>query len=327
MSVSYILQVAGGKFGLNPADPGQRSVLLRFLNEAAIEFYAQADVAGTLVEQVFKVNGDQTISLPYYVGELRAVREFNSYIPWHINQLRPRYNINNWQEIWRNWRIKGLQALQTTVHNQAQLIIVVPAVETPPITVSIAGPTLTASSAVEDIVMDAVSKTSVNSYTDVTLIRKDRINNFDVAVTSIDNEQISTIPNNMLEASYLIIDVSTLPWSTQSNSKQQHYVEVLYKKVLPWLYRDNDEYPAKGYDFAIVNKMMQLWKEEQDKGEAAALYDAKATRSAARVHEDQNRATEDVISFQVNGYDTLLARLRTNRPGRQNASIYPFGIQ
>lgn len=325
MSVKNILQIAGGKMGLNPSDTQQRSVLLRFLNEAALELYAQADVQ--LWEQVFKVNGDQTISLPSYILQLRAVREFNSYIPWHINQLRPRYNINNWQEVWRNWRIKGLQALQVSVRNEAQLVISVPEVETPPITVSISGPTNTAAEAVEDIVMDAVSKSTVNNYNDVTLLRKDRVNNFDVTISDIDGLEISHIPNNVLEASYLIVDVSTLPWSTQSTGKQQHYVEVLYKKVLPWLYRDNDEYPVKGYDFVIVNKIVQLWKEEQDKPEAAMLYDAKATRSAARIHEDQNRAAEDVISFQVNGYDTLLARLRTNRPGRQNASIYPFGIQ
>lgn len=325
MSVGYILQIAGGKFGLNPEDVGQRQTLLRFLNEAAIEFYAQADVQ--LWEQVFKVNGDQTISLPYYIGELRAVREFNSYIPWHINRLRPRYNINNWQEIWRNWRIKGTQALQVSVRNEAQLVITVSEVEDPPVTISIAGPTDTASNATEDIVMDAVSKSSVNNYNDVTLLRKDRVNNFDVIVSDIDGLQISHIPNDMLEASYLIVDVSTLPWSTQAPSKQSHYVEVLYKKVLPWLYRDNDEFPAKGYDFAIVNKMVQLWKEEQDKPEAALLYDAKASRSMARIKADQNAATEDVVSFQINGYDTLLARLRSNRPGRQTASIYPFGIQ
>ncbi len=325
MSVGYILQVAGGKFGLNPQDAGQRGVLLRFLNEAAIEFYAQADVQ--LWEQVFRVNGDQTISLPSHVGELRAVREFNSYIPWHINMLRPRYNINNWQEIWRNWRIKGLQALQVSVRNEAQLVITVPEVEEPPVVISIAGPTSTAASAVEDVIMDTTTKSSVNSYTDVSLLRKDRSNNFDVTISDIDGLQISHIPNNMLEASYLIIDVSTLPWSTQATGQQSHYVEVLYKQVLPWLYRDNDEFPTKGYDFAIINKMMQLWKEEQDKPEAAQLYDAKASRSMARIKEDQNRATEDVISFQINGYDTLLARLRSNRPGRQNASIYPFGIQ
>jgi len=325
MSVGYILQVAGGKFGLAPTDAGERSILLRFLNEAAIEFYAQADTQ--LVEQVFKVNGDQTISLPHYVGDLRAVREFNSYIPWHINQLRPRYNINNWQEIWRNWRIKGLQALQVSVRNEAQLVITVPEVEDPPITVSIAGPTINASNAAEDVVMDAVSKSSVNNYIDVKLLRKDRVNNFDVIISDIDALQISAIPNDMLEAQYLIIDVSTLPWSTQSTGKQQHYVEILYKESLPWLYRDNDQFPVKGYDLAIINKMMQLWKEEQDKPEAAMLYDAKASRSMARIKEDLNRATEDVISFQVNGYDTLLARLRSNRPGRQNASIYPFGIQ
>ena len=65
MSVQLILSLAGDKMGLNPSLASQRAVLLRFLNEAAEELYDQSDPIGSLAEQVFKVNGDQTISCPW----------------------------------------------------------------------------------------------------------------------------------------------------------------------------------------------------------------------------------------------------------------------
>ena len=76
MPVSYILNRVGTKMGLNPSIPAERNVLLGFLNEAADELYAQSDMEGSCFEQVFKINGDQTISFPYYVGAVRAMRDW-----------------------------------------------------------------------------------------------------------------------------------------------------------------------------------------------------------------------------------------------------------
>src|ERR1017187_2672651 len=140
MSVGYILTNAGNKMGLNPSVPSNRSVLLRYLNEAAPELYSQADLVGTLMEQTFKVNGDQTLTLPSYVGELRAIREQASMQVWHLNQMRPRYNQFNWTDMWRNFRLLGKRALMATVTNISKGVITVVSVETPPIVVTVSGP-------------------------------------------------------------------------------------------------------------------------------------------------------------------------------------------
>ena len=58
MSLKYILSQAGSKMGLDPEEDSERRVLLRYANEAARELYKQADMAGSLMEQVFKVNGE-----------------------------------------------------------------------------------------------------------------------------------------------------------------------------------------------------------------------------------------------------------------------------
>jgi hypothetical protein len=306
--------------GLQPSVPQEREVLLAYLNEAAEEVYDQSDPVGSLMEQAFKVNGDQTISMPSYIGQVRAIRELNTMIPWHINKMRPRYNEYNWVDVWRNIRLKGKSALNTTITNASKVIVVVSVVENPNIVVSISGSTLTASSVSEDIIVNVLNATSVNNYTEISSIKKDRVNTCDVAIVDVDGKQISEIPNNQLSAQYTILDVSQCPWLPQDTSVQDHYVEILYKKALPWLQNDDDEFPIPNYDNILVNKMLQLNGEESDKPDKAQLYDQKATRSMARKYEDANRETEDMVALVQNPHDNMFPRLigsrRTRRYGR-----------
>lgn len=316
MSLKYILSQTGVKMGLNPSDDSQRPILLRFVNEAVDELYAQSDMAGCMVEQAFKVNGDQTIALPNYVGAVRAVREYQSLIPWNINQMRPRYNVSNWNDFWRGWRLKGKQALQKSIVNQSVINVSVTAVESPAVVVTITGRTDTSSSITEDITLNATTVSSVNNWIEITAINKSRVNDYDITVSDIDNNALAVIPNNEKVSTYQIIDVSTCPWLNNTQSKQDHYLEVLYKKKLTYLSEDGDEFPAQGYDNIIVNKVLQLWYEEQGKVDLASAYDQKATRSLARKHEEENRATQDTVAFTENTHDNLNPRVRARRPAR-----------
>lgn len=320
MSVKNILALAGGKMGLNPAAPNERAVLVRFLNEAAEELYKKSDPPGSLMEQVFKVNGDQTISCPSYVGKIRAVREYASMQAWHINQMRPRYNQFNWVDMWRNYRLKNKQALMASVTNQSVGVLTVTAVENPPVIVSVSGPTTTATLLSEQIVMDSVSKPTINQFLDYSSVKKNRVNAYDVVLSDVDGKVLTIIPNNVRVAQYQIIDVSSCPWLPQNTSKFDNYVEILYKKALSYLLLDDDEFPAFDYDYVIVNKMMQLWAEEQEKVDIASAYDAKAIRSAGETLEDQNRGTEDVVAFVAHPHDSLLKRIGIGM--RRRYSLY-----
>jgi len=317
MAVKHILQLAGNKMGLNPSDSAQRPVLLRFLNEAAFELYIQADLPGSLMEQVFKVNGDQTISLPQYVGEVRAIREMTSMIPWSINQMRPRYNQSNWPDFWRNWRLQGKRPLQSSITNESVMIISVPQVDTPNLTVNITGRTADATSLTETVTMNAKSVQTQNTFMEpITSVTKSAITDYDVTITDVDGNLLTTIPNNDLSAWYQTIDVSTMPWLPTSNTSLDHYLEVLYKKALPYLSNDGDEFPAQGCDHIVANKMIQVWAQEQGNVQLALAYDQLNTRALARKNEEFNRATEDRVGFTINPHDTLNPRIRPRRPGR-----------
>jgi hypothetical protein len=310
MSLGYIITQVGYKMGLDPTNPAQRTVMLRFINEATVELYDQADMAGSLMEMVFRVNGDQTLSLPWYVGTIRAIRECASFQAWHVNQMRPRYNQFNWQDQWKNWRLRNKQCLQATVTNQSVVTINTFAVENPPVVVTLTGPTATASKCTEIITLNSTSVNSKNQFLDFDAISKNAPNLYDITINDVDGKLLTTIPNTELNASYQIIDVSTCPWLPQSQGNPQcNYMEVLYKRFLPILTNDGDEFPAFNYDNIIVNKVMQLWNEEQNKSDIALAYDNKATRSMARKHEDQNRETEDMVALVANPHDTFLRRI------------------
>lgn len=324
MSIGYILTQAGNKMGLSPDSEQERTVLLRFLNEATDELYAQADLPNSIFEQVFKVNGDQTIALPPYVGFLRAAREKFSQVPWKINQLRPRYNVSNWPDMWRNFRLKGQQALKTSIRNEAQVVVTVSEVETPNVVVTITGSTDVASSITEDITLSSTSVTSVHNFTEITSVTKDRINNFDITISDVDGLELAVIPNNEKRSSYQIIDVSVFPWLNQDVSTMDHWMEILYKKTLPWFSEDGEQFVDGSYDNIVVNKMLQLWAEEKENTSLAAAYDGKATRSLARKVEEQNRETEDKVAFIPNGHDMLLTKVRKYRRYRYGAGLAGF---
>lgn len=322
MSLSYILAQTGKKMGLNPSDESQRSVLLRFVNEAAVELYQQSDMAGCLEEQCFKINSDQTIAMPDYVGQIRAMREQYSHIAIKLSQMRPRYNQFNWVDEWRNWRVKNLQTLQTSITNQSVLVLTVKAVENPPIVVNISGACEGSSNVSESVTMDAISKQTVNTYLDVSSLTKNAVSTYDVYVSDIDGNQLSYISNDKLKAKFQIVDISTSPWFPSNVNPLLGWVEVLYKKALPWLQNDNDEFPAVGYDNVLVNKCLQLWAEESGNIQMAIAYQQKATQSLAQIHEDANRGTDDVVSMVMHGHDEMSHRVGFGRDWR-----YAYRVQ
>lgn len=310
---------------MNPSDASERAVMIDYLQEAADELYSQSDMPGSLLEQCFKINGDQTVAMPSYVGEIRAMREYNSHIPWNINQMRPRYNVSNWPDMWRNYRLKNRQALMRSIVNEGPVTVTCDSVETTPVTVTITGSTLVASSITEVITVDATSKQSVNNFIDIKAVIKSAITACDYVINDADGNVLTVIPNNELAAEYQIIDVSQLPWLNQNQSSQDHYVEVLYKQKLGYLQNDGDEFPAKGYDYILVMKMLQLWCEDQGKTDQAVSWDAKATRTLARKKEDQNKATQDKVAFVPHPHDSLLTKLRYGDKWRFRGYVYLQG--
>ncbi len=316
MSLRYILEKIGYKVGLNPQDSDERKVLLRFVNEAAPQVYSLSDMAGCLEEQYFQIQSNQTIALPEYVGQLRAMREADTQIALKLSQMRPRYNQFNWADEWRDWRIKGQFPLQTSVKNQSLLVLTVKAVENPPIEVTISGPIEGAARVSEIVIMDAMIKNTTNNFLDVAAITKSNRSAYNVIVSDVDGNQLSYIANDQLKALFQIVDISTAPWSPSPANPLCNWVEVLYKRTLPYLSDDGDEFPVPGYDDIVVYKSLQLWFEEQSNIQVALAYQMKCVQLIAQIHEDANRGTADTISMVANPHDEINPRVGFGRDYR-----------
>ena len=169
MGLFYILEQFTRKLGLQVSDPTARALALKYINPAALELYNLSDMSGCLDEQLFKVNSNQEIAFPPYMGNLRAMR----YASWYkgdikLSQMRPNYNQFNWEQAWKNWRIKDTRTLEMSLQNQSQLIIQVPTVEDPPIVVNVSGPTLQAANATESITMTQTTMNTQITSTNLT---------------------------------------------------------------------------------------------------------------------------------------------------------------
>ena len=272
MSVEYILDRVGKKLGINPNDNHQRSIMLGYLNEGAQELYEESDMVGSLVEDSFYVQGDKTIALPSNVSSIRAVREKESQLPWNLANITERYSHNSTAQDHRTWRIKGYEPFKLTPTSFANLKATATAAMTD-ISLTVIGTRSDASRFVETVEMDATSNTFSTTFTSIESIIKSDVCTYDISIKESDDTVLAVIPNNEKESQYLIVDVSEFPWDDSAPQDDAHTLEVVYKKKLPYLSKDSDEFPADGYDNIIINKVMQLYMEEQGKIEEAMLYD------------------------------------------------------
>ena len=331
MSVEYILDRFGKKIGMSPSDTSQRGLLLDYLNEAAQELYEQSDMPGCLEEAEFYVQGNKTVAMPSDVYAIRGIREkagINN--EWETEALTARYRENSWETNHNKFRIKGYSPLKISLPTS----ITEAANSTNKLIVKTFGITTT-SDDFEVVVKTPYSEAflvSVTGLSAVTSAISSATNTLapanNVAITDIisfsrtleptatsglvqlldyaDNTIVyAEILSNSMESRYLIIDVSEFPFSSTAGQDDSHTLQVLYKKTLPRLQNDTDEFPAIGYDNILVSKCMELFLEEQGKVEEAILHDRKATRSLSRRQADLERSQEQKVVFKRHNHDKL----------------------
>ena len=338
MSVEYILDRFGKKVGMLPSDTSQRALLLDYLNEAAQELYEQSDMPGSLEEAEFYVQGDKTVAMPTDVYAIRSIREkAGSNAMWDAEPLTSRYRENNWDTNHAKFRVKGYSPLKvslptsitgaangtnrlivrtygiTTTDDDYEVVIKTPYSEA--FLVSVAGPAVASATSSTNVTLapsNAVVITDIISF--ARTLKPTATVGVVQLIDYVDNSIVyAEIPSNSMESRYLIVDVSEFPFSSSAAEDDSHTLQILYKKTLPRLQNDTDEFPAPGYDNIIVSKCMELFLEEQGKIEEAILHDKKASRSLARRQADLERGQEQKIVFKRHNHDKL-TWLATHRP-------------
>ena len=279
MSTSYILGRLESELNTQVSNAVQRSWALQLVNRVAKQLYESRDLVMSLREQYFSFStSDTQITLPYYVGHIRAARRpaLNLADPIELNDMGPRYHYNSWGGLGTNtWRIKHTSPTATFITSPRKYEVYIPEAQDSDISVMFTGETSTAAQAAETVVIPAgsTSATQTKLFLSYKSISK-ALTPVDVFVRNVDTrEVIAHLPSNQERSRYLIVNVKEDCFNKiRTPTHTCFVVEMLYKPLYIPLYADTDEFQAEGYDDIIVmlcdaeltkdmNKRMQVLSE------------------------------------------------------------------
>lgn len=304
----------------------QRAIMLAQINRAAKELYEFTDLPGCLMEIVVVVPPNNIIALPYFVGELRNMRNNYTYQRIELMEMAPRYSYQPWPQIWNNWRIMTKSPIKQSITAAASpLVFTINNPETEVVTIHVEGRTVDSNRISEDVVFEIgdVSVNAVNSFIEIYSLTKNAVNVQDITVTGQDASAadvvLAVIPNDKLSALYTIADVSALP-NFGNNGTNNQYVDVLYKQPLNTLLNDGDTFPCDGFDDAIAYKALEFEAavKEDGGGEALGWY-RKCEQIMNQRTAHTNGATQKQLIMAPNQYlglyPSYIGNNRTNRRG------------
>lgn len=273
-----------------------RPYLLTLINQAAIELWEASDVPGCTREVILTVQANTQVTLPAFIGEPLAMREYNLYNKVQLVDMRPRYSYNPWAQQWNNWRIKQVSPIHTQITNAGILTFVAAAVETPNAAVTVTGSTANSSLVTETVSLTGVSVNGTQQFETINSITAAATRLYDIAVRDMNGNELAVLANNELETKYTIMDISQYPFSSGVSS----YIEVLYKAAFQQLVNDGDTMPAPGLDGALFYKAMTIWCALQDGKTEETLKYANMYQAAIARLQDSASAVEKFIQFAPN---------------------------
>lgn len=328
MSLGYILNEVCQKLGYDPTN--DRTLLLSFINRAQKEVYESTDLPGCLREMTISALADNTVALPYYIGELRSMRSHYTYEKIELRELSMKYSYEPWSQIWNNWRIVKKSPLLRTIRNAVIPIKLTMAnINSVAVAITVTGKTQTASRTTETATFNPgeVEINLANNYLEIYSVTKDAPSNADITFTGLDENSalvtLAVLPNDRVVSTYTIVDISMLPAVGDLGSAYR-YVDVLFKSPLELLTDDGQEFICGSiYDDAIVSKVCQHVMETiEGMGDKAAAYYAKCNQLIFNTVRHTNGASDKEILMAPQGYFGLYPRYGFCAPYRG----YPAGL-
>lgn len=260
MPLSIIYNQFASQTGLTASS--QRNFCLQFINRAAEDIYTKIDPREALRECVFLMQEQYaTVTLPYFVGKIRKIRQYSTGIQANLHDMLPRYHTQGWAELYHylTWRIKGEIPIGRDIQNEGPLTLALPdgevigAGET--FSIYITGGNTKRQRFTEqvDFVVGVNSVNTTNLFSTIESISKTAPCNYDVTIDDPDGNELASLPNSLLTTKYTVIQL------TDYEPISNYYVEILYKQELLPFFNNFDEFPARGYDQAIFFKALELY--------------------------------------------------------------------
>lgn len=269
MSLKYIRSNLAAECGFHPdSSANDKEYLDNQINQVAIDLNNGLDLVGSLFEIIafFTDFEERLISVPAYVGNIRAGKYYDCPAQITLRDIRPRYSTDGWSNSIIDYREVGVSTLAISNTEYSKLIFSLPEgeVETEDLIFTIIGETPVASQVEETLTLVAGSNsvTSVNNWVGAPkIISKNRVNSYDVTITDINETELAIIPNSELKSFYSI-------WQVQDdsviNAVTCNSMEILYKQKYVLLVNDGDEFLNGKYDEVIIWKFLDEYWSKQD---------------------------------------------------------------
>ena len=269
MPLSSIISELAADEGIPLNTSAERAYLTDIINKAAAEIYNSYDLRGCLREQIFNVGqNQQLISLPWYVENVRKVRQYDFRFPTDYNAMQMRYHVNEWQIPLVSWREhRRDSALKRDIENHGPLTFTLTEAATVPFAVTVTGKTPNASRYTEIVtfLVGETTKNTTKNYENVEAITKNKAIDQDMSVADMDGNEVSFIPNRELKPRYTIVQVLDR-WN---DNGEDILAEVLFKLRFTPFVHETDSFPCGDlFDRCIYWKAMSHLYSKQE-GEIA----------------------------------------------------------
>lgn len=273
MALKNILQDVAINLGLSIDNADELEFYTEKVNQVARELYDSSDLPGSLREQVFQIDDSATyqISLPYYIDEIRAIRQYNTVGgKVRLEDMRPRYHAGRWGSASAiTFRVKqNNAALARDISNAGLLTFSFPTdkVEAVDVTITVVGGNSDSARIQETVTIAAGASeiTTVNGFETVDSIRKSDTNTYDITITDIDDVELGVIHNSELNSSYTIVGIREDDLAfKQNNSFPMNTYEVLYKQKFSGFVNLYDEFPCPKFDKIIYWKFIEHYNADK----------------------------------------------------------------
>lgn len=264
-----------------------RETALREINFAWKEIWASQDLPNSIFELTAVPDASaQRISLPYYVGTIRAVKANCSRERIELNTPRPAYQDKNYFQSPFTWAVLGKSSFNKTITNATTIAVSIAKAESTRFTVSLSGPTDNATETREQLVFDIgdTSHETLSRFTDA-YISKDQITASNVVIKDYNGVELGLIPNGAFDGLNTIIQIIDKCTNLCCSSSVCNCFDILYKLACPYLYYD-ETFVAQ--EETLMAKTLEWITLPKEGGEAKAkVYAEKASQLAANSNNEE----------------------------------------
>jgi len=275
MSLKSIRTSIAADTGYHPdTSEEDKTYLDNKINEIIGNLYYSQDLIGSMYEVIvfFDLN-TKLVSLPYYIGNVRGCRYYDSPYLVTLRDIRPRFATDAYGIQLTDFREIGQSTLAVQLTEWSKITFLLPEGEVAEkdITIAVIGETPVAQRVEEQVLLAAGQNTvtTVNNWREAPkVIQKNDACAMDIYITDANETDIGILPNFLLSPRYSVWQIrdDNMIGQTTLNS-----LEILFKEKLRDLVNDYDEFLFGRYDDIVAWQFLDLyWTKQEGKQDLAS---------------------------------------------------------